>query len=110
LALPVAFLRQWTRMVPARLSVRRFTMLNVFLRSLSRFRAKKQQGNRIRTVPGQPWHASCVIPLAPDVAGATSAAGDGTGAGECTSGERKGPNVGGRSAPFFFLLLFLAAS
>jgi hypothetical protein len=29
------------------------------------------------------------------------AAGDGTGAGECTSGERKGPNVGGRSAPFF---------
>ena len=43
LALPVAFLRQWTRMVPACLSVRRFTVLNVFLRISSRFRAKKPQ-------------------------------------------------------------------
>ena len=33
---------------------------------------------------------------------ASDAAGVGTGAGECTSGERKGPNVGGRSAPFLF--------
>jgi hypothetical protein len=43
LALPVAFLRQWTRMVPACPSVRRFTVLNVFLRISSRFRAKKLQ-------------------------------------------------------------------